>query len=273
MAENDIEAPVLGVAWDGTGYGLDGTIWGGEFLLAKQNGSFERVAHLRKFRLPGGDAAIRQPRRSALGLLHEIFDNKIWDRHELSFGFSPVDLTLLSEMLEKKINAPPTSSAGRLFDAVAALIGLCHVASFEGQAAMELEFAIQSTTDESYSFEISDTSPRIVNWQPLIDDISNDLERSVSTGSIAAKFHNTMAEIIVAVAKQIDEPKIVLTGGCFQNRYLTERAISRLLDENFQPYWHQRIPPNDGGISLGQIVAAGRRHRRHQIAGRAMQVA
>src|SRR5262249_17982289 len=251
MAENDIEAPVLGVAWDGTGYGLDGTIWGGEFLLAKQNGSFERVAHLRKFRLPGGDAAIRKPRPSALGVLHENFDNKIGDRHELSFGFSPVDLTLLSEMLEKKINAPPTSSAGRLFDAVAALIGLCHVASFEGQAAMELEFAIQSTTDESYSFEISDTSPRIVNWQPLIDDILNDLERSVSTGSIAAKFHNTMAEIIVAVAKQIDEPKIVLTGGCFQNRYLTERAISRLLDENFQPYWHQRIPPNDGGISLG----------------------
>jgi hydrogenase maturation protein HypF len=274
MAENDIEAPALGVAWDGTGYGLDGTIWGGEFLLAKQNGSFERVAHLRNFRLPGGEAAIRQPRRCALGLLHEIFDDEIWDRHELSFGFSQVDLTLLRQLLKKKINAPPTSSAGRLFDAVAALIGLRHVASFEGQAAMELEFAVQPMTDESYSFEISETSPHIVNWQPLIDSILNDLGHSVSTGSIAAKFHNTMTEIIVAVAKQIEEPKIMLTGGCFQNRYLTERTIRRLVAENFQPYWHQRIPPNDGGISLGQIVAASRRrHHRSQIAGRTMQVA
>jgi hydrogenase maturation protein HypF len=272
MAENEIEPPVLGVAWDGTGYGLDGTIWGGEFLLGKQDGSFERVAHLRQFCLPGGDAAIRQPRRSALGLLYEMSADAIWDRHELSFGFSEMELTLIRQMLEKKINAPLTSSAGRLFDAVAALIGLRYVASFEGQAAMDLEFAIQSTTDESYSFEISETSPRIVNWQPLISDILRDLERRVSTNAIAAKFHNTMAEIVVAVAKQIQETKIVLTGGCFQNRYLTERTISRLIDEGFRPYWHQRVPPNDGGISLGQIVAATNLYDRNHVTNRGVQV-
>jgi hydrogenase maturation protein HypF len=271
MAENEIEPPALGVAWDGTGYGLDGTIWGGEFLLANDE-SFERVAHFRQFRLPGGQAAIKEPRRAALGILYEMFSDEIWDRHELSFGFSERELALLRQMIIKKINAPVTSSVGRLFDAVASLLSLRHIASFEGQAAMELEFAIQSTTDQTYSFEISEASPRIVNWQPLINDLLKDLERSVPIGATAAKFHNTMAEIVVAVTKQIQESKIVLTGGCFQNRYLTERTISRLIDEGFRPYWHQRIPPNDGGISLGQIAAAAHRHDRSHVADRAMQV-
>jgi hydrogenase maturation protein HypF len=271
MAENEIEPPALGVAWDGTGYGLDGTIWGGEFLFANDE-SFERVAHFRQFRLPGGQAAIKEPRRAAIGLLSELFGDEILDRRELTSAFSETELALLRQMIAKKINAPLTSSVGRMFDAVTSLLGLRHVASFEGQAAMELEFAIQSTTDETYSFEISETSPRIVNCQPLINDILKDLERSVSIGAIAAKFHNTVAEIVVAVAKQIEEPKIVLTGGCFQNRYLTERTISRLIDEGFRPYWHQRIPPNDGGIALGQIVAAARHHQQNGTL-RAMEVA
>jgi hydrogenase maturation protein HypF len=272
MTENELEPPALGVAWDGTGYGLDGTIWGGEFLFANDE-SFERIAHFRQFQLPGGQAAIKEPRRAAIGLLYELVGDEIWNRRELTSAFSETELALLRQMIAKKINAPLTSSVGRMFDAVTSLLGLRHVASFEGQAAMELEFAIQSTTDETYSFEISQTSPRIVNCQPLIKDILKDLERSVSTGAVATKFHNTLAEIVVAVAKQIEEPKIVLTGGCFQNRYLTERTISRLIDEGFRPYWHQRVPPNDGGISLGQIVAAARRHDRSYIAGQAMQVA
>ena len=272
MAENEIDAPALGVAWDGTGYGLDGAIWGGEFLLATGDGLFKRVAHLREFRLPGGDQAVKEPRRSALGILYEIFGGALWEQRDLISAFARDELSILQTMLEKSINSPLTSSAGRLFDAASALIGLRHVASFEGQAAMELEFAIQSTTCETYSFEISESSPRIVNWQPLINDILKDLKGWVSTNAIAAKFHNTMVEIVVAMAKQIEEPRIVLTGGCFQNRYLTERTISRLIDEGFRPYWHQRVPPNDGGISLGQIVAACR-HDRNQIAGRAMQIA
>jgi hydrogenase maturation protein HypF len=272
MAENEIEPPALGVAWDGTGYGLDGTIWGGEFLFANDE-SFERVAHFRQFRLPGGQAAIKEPRRAAIGLLYELFGDEIWNRRELTSAFSETELALLRQMIAKKINAPLTSSVGRMFDAVTSLLGLRHVASFEGQAAMELEFAIQSTTDETYSFEISETWPHIVNCQPLINDILKDLERSVSTGAVAARFHNTLAEIVVAVAKQIDEEKIVLTGGCFQNQYLTERTIKRLIDEDFRPYWHQRIPPNDGGIALGQIAATARHHHWGSTAARALEVA
>src|SRR6266542_3860112 len=257
MAENEIEPPALGVAWDGTGYGLDGTIWGGEFLLANAE-SFQRVAHFRQFRLPGGDAAIKEPRRAALGLLYEMFGDEIWDRRGLSFSFSDAELTLLRQMIIKKINAPVTSSVGRLFDAVASLVGLRHRASFEGQAAIELEFAIESPTNESYSFEISEGLPRIVNWQPMMKEILNDLTRGQSVAVISTKFHHALAEIIVAVAKQIGQEEIVLTGGCFQNRYLTEQTINRLNDEGFRPYWHQRVPPNDGGIALGQIISAAR---------------
>ncbi len=271
MAENEIEPPALGVAWDGTGYGLDGTIWGGEFLFANDE-SFERVAHFRQFRLPGGDAAIKEPRRAALGLLYEMFGDEIWDRCGLSFSFSDAELTLLRQMIIKRINAPITSSVGRLFDAVASLVGLRHRASFEGQAAMEMEFAIESPTNESYSFEISQGLPRIVNWQPIMEEILNDLRRAQSVAAISAKFHNALAEIIVAVAKQIGQEQIVLTGGCFQNRYLTEQTINRLYDEGFRPYWHQRVPPNDGGIALGQIVAAARHHQQNGTL-RAMKVA
>ena len=261
MAENEIEPPALGVAWDGTGYGLDGTIWGGEFLFANDQ-SFERVAHFRQFRLPGGPAAIKEPRRVALGLLYEMFGDEIWERRELTSAFSETELALLRQMIAKRINTPVTSSVGRLFDAVASLVGLRHRASFEGQAAMEMEFAIESPTNESYSFEISEGLPRIVNWQPMMKEILNDLRRAQSVATISAKFHNTLAEIIVAVAKQIDQEKIVLTGGCFQNRCLTETTINRLIKEGFRPYWHQRVPPNDGGIALGQIISAARSQQR-----------
>src|SRR6266487_1691463 len=261
MAENEIEPPALGVAWDGTGYGLDGTIWGGEFLFANDQ-SLERVAHFRQFRLPGGQAAIKEPRRVALGLLYEMFGDEIWERRELTSAFSETELALLRQMIAKRINTPVTSSVGRLFDAVASLVGLRHRASFEGQAAMEMEFAIESPTNESYSFEISEGLPRIVNWQPMMKEILNDLRRAQSVATISAKFHNTLAEIIVAVAKQIDQEKIVLTGGCFQNRCLTEATINRLIKEGFRPYWHQRVPPNDGGIALGQIISAARSQQR-----------
>jgi hydrogenase maturation protein HypF len=256
MAENEIEPPALGVAWDGTGYGLDGTIWGGEFLLVKGNGSFERVAHFRQFRLPGGDRAIKEPRRSALGLLYEIFGDGAWDFPPLVADLSEQEKSLLRQILEKQINAPLTSSVGRLFDAVAALLGLRQTSSFEGQAAMELEFTRQGGVADAYSFVVTTTAPIVVDWAPGILQLVDDVAGGEDAGLISAKFHNGLVEAAVDVAKKIGESKIVLSGGCFQNRYLTERTVERLCEENFRPYWHQRIPPNDGGISAGQCVAA-----------------
>src|SRR6266487_2586964 len=272
MAENEIGPPALGVAWDGTGYGLDGTSWGGEFLFAHDE-SFERVAHFRQFRLPGCPAAIKEPRRCMLGILHEIFGDDLWARRDLMSIFSAQEISVLRQLLEKKINAPVTSSAGRLFDVVASLIGLRSRSNFEGQAAMELELAVKTGICEAYPLDLKDKVPScIVDWQPTILALLDDIARHESLGVMAAKFHNMLAEAIVAVARKIGEPKIVLTGGCFQNRYLTERAINRLFAEGFRPYWHQRIPPHDGGIALGQIVAAARHHQQNGTL-RAMQVA
>ncbi len=257
MAENDLDAPALGVVWDGTGYGLDGTIWGGEFLLSHGD-DFERVARLRQFRLPGGETAIKQPARPALGMLFEMWGDRTFERGDLApiRSFSTSELAVIHQTLKRGFNAPVTSSAGRLFDAVASLIGLRQRLAFEGQAAMELEFAVQPGISAEYSFGIEDGAPFVVNWQPLIEEILADIRSECEPGVIAAKFHNTLAGIVVAVARRIAEPAVVLTGGCFQNRHLTERCVGRLRAAGFRPYWHQRVPPNDGGIALGQIIAA-----------------
>jgi len=256
MAENHIEPPVLGISWDGTGYGLDGTVWGGEFL--KMNpGGFERFSHLRTFGLPGGEAAVKEPRRSALGLLYEIFGAAAFgmDKLDTLLAFSADELSILSAMLAKKINVPVTSSAGRLFDAVASLIGLRQKTSFEGQAAMELEFALNEIhTGRVYKVMHQNG---VVDWEPMVREIVDDVIYGVSAGEISAAFHNTLVEIMVDVAGRAKEKRVALSGGCFQNKYLTERAVRRLREEGMLPYWHQRVPANDGGIALGQIAAAG----------------
>ena len=263
MAENELEPPVLGVSWDGTGYGTDGTIWGGEFLVAVQD-SFQRVAHLRQFRLPGGETAVKEPRRTAVAVLYEIWgQNGLEDRDLAPVAeFSKTELGLIRQMLAKGINAPVTSSAGRLFDVVAALVGIRQQVTFEGQAAMELEALIEPGVTAVYPFGLSNGVPQIIDWAPMIGEILVDLQKGVSQGAIAAKFHNTLAEMIIEVARQAVTPKVVLTGGCFQNRYLLEQAVQRLSQAGFKPYWHQRVPPNDGGIALGQIAAAARVIRR-----------
>jgi hydrogenase maturation protein HypF len=263
MAENQLEGPVLGIAWDGTGYGLDGTIWGGEFLKVADD-SFRRLAHLRTFRLPGSERAVREPRRAALGLLYEIFGGRLFEMKELApvKAFKPTELGILRTMLERGINAPVTSSAGRLFDAVAAIVGLRQQASFEGQAAMELEFALNGVeTDEVYDFRIeaqtvNPSSAMVVDWEPMVRAVITDTQCGFAAGLIAAKFHNTLAEMMVAVAHRAGEERVALSGGCFQNKYLTERVFRRLTAEGFRAYFHQRIPPNDGGITLGQVTAA-----------------
>ena len=255
MAENEIAPPALGVSWDGTGYGVDRTVWGGEFLLAKDR-TFKRVAHLRPFRLPGGEQAVREPRRSALGLLHEIFHEELWRREALLAAFLPNERKVLRQMLEKGVRVPWTSSAGRLFDAVASLIGLRERTSFEGQAAMELEFAVDPAEGAAYPFQLTDADPMVIDWEPAIRALLGDIEGRTLPGAMAARFHHMLSEVILAVAGKTGQERVVLTGGCFQNRCLTEDAIGRLRAAGFRPVWHQRIPPNDGGIALGQAVAA-----------------
>jgi len=261
MADNELEGPVLGVSWDGTGLGTDGTIWGGEFLRVDKE-SFTRVAHLRTFRLPGSEKAVHEPRRSAIGLLYEIFGERLFSMNALKplKAFDIREKKILHKMLERKINVPVTSSAGRLFDAVASIIDLCQTIRYEGQAAMKLEFAAEGVvSEESYRFNVDrQLQPFVVDWELMIRDILDDLQRAVCPGLIAAKFHNTLVQIIVEIARIIGEQKVVLTGGCFQNKYLTERTVCCLKSAGFTPFWHQRIPPNDGGIALGQIVAASR---------------
>ncbi|WP_404784448.1 carbamoyltransferase HypF [Altericista sp. CCNU0014] len=285
MLDNDLEPPVLGIAWDGTGYGLDGTLWGSEFLDISHSIGFQRVGHLRTFPLPGGDRAAREPRRAALGLLYEAFGEAAFDLDAPTLkAFQPQELKLLRAMLQKGINSPRTSSMGRLFDAIASLLGLCHQSTFEGEAAMQLESALEGIhTPETYPYELEQdaTGTWIVNWQPMLVSILNDLAKTPNSkspsiggfrgrvqsatehiqpphpiGEIATKFHNTLVETIAAIAHQAGIAQVVLTGGCFQNRYLLERSIRRLRDEGFAPHWHHRIPPNDGGLAVGQILGA-----------------
>lgn len=257
MAENEITAPALGIAWDGTGYGTDGTIWGGEFLRIKAGG-FERFAHFRTFALPGGDSAIREPRRSALGLLYSVFSENAFEFFDLETikAFSPAELNVIRRMLSRGINCPVTSSVGRLFDAIASLIGIRQVNGYEGQAAMELEFIADRRTAEHYPFTVeTNDGAAVIDTDKMVRSILRDREDKVWPSVISSRFHNTLVETMVSVARLSGEKKIALSGGCFQNKLLTELAVTRLRSEGFKVYWHQRIPPNDGGIALGQLAA------------------
>ncbi len=256
MAENHLEPPVLGISWDGSGYGPDHTVWGGEFLRVTREG-YQRVAHLRTFRLPGGERAVKEPRRAALAVLHETFGDEFWSWNLPPLAaFTAAELRVLRSMLTRQVNSPVTSSVGRLFDAVAALVGLRQVCRFEGQAAMELEFAIAGHEDDAiYPFAIQENDGAMVcDWAPMIRALVAG--RDAEPGVVAARFHNTLVQMGVEIARRVGEPKVVLTGGCFQNKYLTERYVRELRAAGFHPYWHQRVPPNDGGIALGQIMAA-----------------
>lgn len=265
MAENGLEGDLLGVSWDGTGFGADATIWGGEFLVP-EGSSFHRVAHLRTFRLPGGEVAVREPRRAAAGVLFELQGAGFF--HDGTApgvrAFSSAEIGLIGRMLERRVNAPTTSSAGRLFDAVASLLNVRQRCSFEGQAAMELEFVADAGTDEtSYPFTVLDGEPgsaRVIDWGPMIEAILRETAAGTPRATIARRFHNTLAEMIVRIAEHTGHRRVVLSGGCFQNRILTEGTVGRLEAAGFRPYWHQRVPPNDGGIALGQIQAAAMQH-------------
>jgi hydrogenase maturation protein HypF len=260
-AENGVKPPFLGVSWDGTGYGTDGTVWGGEFFTVGEH-SVRRFAHFRTFALPGGEAAIREPRRSAIGLLHEMSGQGMRELRRRGDLATAAELNTLISMLERGVNSPRTSSAGRLFDAVSALLCIRYVNAFEGQAAMELEFQLSGgTSDEALPFDIQpvdgESEPDyIVDWAPAIETLIRECDNGTPIWLLSAKFHNGLAQSIAALAKHAKIERVVLSGGCFQNRYLTERAIDLLRATGQTPHWHQRIPPNDGGIALGQIAAA-----------------
>ncbi len=254
MAENELEGEVLGVSWDGTGYGTDGTIWGGEFIIP--NGKdFIRKGYFKTFRLPGGEQAIHDVWKTGFSLLYDIYGDKVFELTNIPL-IKMNDAKLIKQMLDKELNSPVTSSAGRLFDGVSAIIGLKNTANFEAQAAMELEFATDDVkTNEYFSFSIDEQNDGtlVFNWHDVVKGIVDDINNKISSGIISTKFHNSLVEVIVQVSKKVGFEKIALSGGCFLNKYLLERAINRLSEEGFKVYTQQRVPSGDGGISLGQM--------------------
>ena len=263
LAENG-EDRALGVIWDGTGLGTDGTVWGGEFLLGGA-AAYERVAHLRRFRLPGGDAAVKEPRRMALALLHAAWGEQGVERGLRVLGpdvFESAELNVLRQVLDRGIRAPWTTSAGRLFDGVASLLGLHQRIGFEGEAAMALEYAVDPAETGGYAFDVGSdpTDALVVDWAPALDELLNDMAAGARAGVAAARFHNGLVSAIMTVAEAVGEPRVALTGGVFQNRVLTERTEAALRGAGMTPLLHRRVPANDGGLSLGQVaVAAARR--------------
>ncbi len=257
MAEKTLDPPCLGIAWDGSGWGSIGgvvTLWGGECLAVNET-NWQRIYHFDPFPLPGAERAIKQPCRSALGVLWVLLGDTLWDLNFLPTiqSFTQQDQAILTKQLRRALNCPLTSSVGRLFDAVASLIGVQQVCTFEGQAAMRLEaLAHTITTDNSYPFTIAST----IGWQPMVLAILEDIKAGVPPAQISAQFHNTLAEIIVTMAQQQQQTQIILTGGCFQNRYLLEHSSRRLQAAGMGALWPQKSPPNDGGIAVGQALAA-----------------
>jgi len=258
MAEHGLtgERPVIGVAFDGTGYGTDGAIWGGEFLIMDY-GSFRRAAHLNYVPLPGGDAAIRRPYRIALA--HLWAAGVPWDEDLPPVqAASPEERRVLAQQLEREVNTVSTSSSGRLFDAVSALAGVRQEINYEAQAAIELETLTQEDVDEAYSFAYGQGSA--IDTAPLIRAVVTDVKDGVPPGVIAARFHNGVARMIRDVSIELREEsglnEVALSGGVFQNVTLLERLLPLLRQADFTVYTHRLVPPNDGGLSLGQAAIA-----------------
>jgi hydrogenase maturation protein HypF len=259
MAENHLRGRVLGVAMDGTGFGTDGKIWGGEFLVADFAG-FSRRAHLRNVLLPGGDAAVRQPWRMALSYLRDAFGAQIPSDLRCFQGIEENQVALVDTMLARRIQTVETSSCGRLFDAVAALLGLASEVSFEGQAAIALEAAAESEIDDRYEFEIEEGEPAILDFRPVIASILRDISSGRRVGEISARFHNTLSVAIGEVCGRIGSSdavdRVCLSGGSFQNLYLLGRTVVELRRRSFDVFLHAQVPANDGGLSLGQAMVA-----------------
>jgi hydrogenase maturation protein HypF len=262
MAENGLNEPVIGVSFDGTGYGTDKAIWGGEFLVGDYT-HFRRAAHLRYVRMPGGDKAIHEPWRMAFAHLRDAGCH----RSPLDERIPATARRTLEIMLDRGFNAPETSSAGRLFDAVAAIIGLRDRVSFEGQAAVQLEWlATETGMEDSYPVEIQEAHSDaadggdIIDTRPIIRGVIEDVERGVATGRIARRFHSTIVKIIEetcsALRKETRIEAVALSGGVLMNGLIAREAAHSLLKAGFRVYQHHLVPPNDGGLCLGQLAIA-----------------
>jgi hydrogenase maturation protein HypF len=256
VAEHGLEGPVLGLAWDGTGLGEDGALWGGE-AIALDGAASRRVACFRPFPLPGGEAAIREPRRAALGLL---FSAEL-PLEPVASAFSREELSVLGASLERRVNAPLTTSVGRLFDAVAALLGLCQRARFEAEAAMMVEEAAHSLPFESepYGLAFEGADPCVIDWRPTLKAILRDLERGVDVARISARFHASLAWVAGELARRNGARVVALGGGCFQNARLLASVASSVEASGATVSWPQALPPGDGGLSVGQALVAARR--------------
>ncbi|MCJ7448810.1 MAG: carbamoyltransferase HypF [Bacteroidales bacterium] len=260
IAEHGLDEEVIGISLDGTGFGSDGNIWGGEFMIADLK-NFRRFTHFDYIPMPGGEKAIDEPWRMAFSYLHKYSDGK-FDYKSLPL-FKPIDdkkLLLVEEMLISKVNSPLSSGAGRLFDAVSAILGFCSKASFDSEAPMRLESAIDEDTNDFYPFRITGT----IEFADTINAILEDLPRQ-KVSVISAKFHNTVARVILKVSRKIREEtslnKVVLSGGVFQNKHLLEKSLYLLNRNRFKVFTNHLVPANDGGISLGQLVIASKLRR------------
>jgi hydrogenase maturation protein HypF len=265
MAENHLGGQVIGVAMDGTGFGSDGTIWGGEFLLASL-ASFERRAHLRAVPLPGGDAAVRHPWRMALSYIRDSLGPRGPDDIACFREVPAPQFNLVDTMLTRRVQTMQTSSCGRLFDAVAAILGIGSEVTFEGQAAIALEMAAQPGVTERYEFDLQQGEPLVVDLRQTIATIVKEIARSQPAGEISARFHNTLSAAIVEVCCRIRKSdglnRVCLSGGVFQNHLLLGLTAAELRRLGFGVFLHAMVPANDGGISLGQAVIANELLRR-----------
>ncbi|MEN6448779.1 MAG: carbamoyltransferase HypF [Syntrophaceae bacterium] len=269
MAENRIEGKVIGMAMDGTGFGEDGRIWGGEFFVADETG-FTRAGHLKYLALPGGEAAIRQPWRIALSLVREAFGSG-WKGTASRLGITPEGISVdsMEKILETGVNSPLCSSLGRLFDGVASIVGLERSVSFEGQAAMGLEAAAGPDSGDILPYEIrSGGDSLVLDPAAFVRAIVQGKQGGADTSLLASSFHRTLVAAFTDMALRIQAHtglgRVVLSGGCFQNRILLEGCVADLERAGLEVFTHQRVPANDGGVSLGQAVVAGTRMMRNR---------
>ncbi len=261
MAQFELERPVIGVSFDGTGYGTDGNLWGGEFLVVSRTG-FSRRAHFEYMKMPGGEAAVREPWRMIFGMMYEHLGDEIFEmRFDFLRGKTKQELEFLKRAIDKGINVPLTSSCGRLFDAVSSLLGFVQVAGYEAEAAIKLEERASQTEESgSYDFDIQGKDVYVIGFGEMLDGLVCDMAAQVPPERIARKFHNSIARLVVEIARRLQSElgldTIVLSGGVFQNRLLYEN-VSRLLREGgFTLLESRDVPLNDLGICVGQTFVA-----------------
>ncbi|MFC1755654.1 hypothetical protein ACFL96_20080 [Thermoproteota archaeon] len=262
MASEEITSQVIGVAFDGTGYGADGNLWGGEFLVVDKAG-YKRMAHFQYMAMPGAEFAVNQPWRMAFSVLYDSFGETLFKKDLKLLKLHPKkDYDLLVKMIRRGINSPLTSSVGRLFDAVSSILDICHIVKFEAQAAIELE-KVASKSDDSglYEFELDDKKqPFIISYRGLIKEIYSDIKNGIPKEAIAKRFHNSLANVIIKVLNRIRSEynirDVVLSGGVFANKLLLESAKKRISDSGCNLITSEDVPVNDLSICLGQAYIA-----------------